>query len=90
MVRTRSRSHAFFANRPSSCRTIREIRDAIPERYFVRDTVRGLLFLARDLLLAAITWKLATFIDPFFRSSAVRSELTLGGAGVGRWLAWVA
>ncbi|KAH8102899.1 fatty acid desaturase-domain-containing protein [Cristinia sonorae] len=68
--------------------TIREIRNAIPEHLFVRDTIRGLLYLTRDLLLAAITWKLATFIDPFFRSAAVRGELTPFGAEIARWASW--
>ncbi|TFK71170.1 delta 12 fatty acid epoxygenase [Pluteus cervinus] len=46
--------------------SLKEIRDAIPEQMFVRDTRRGLLYLARDILMAAVAWSLASKIDPLF------------------------
>ncbi|KAF8887319.1 hypothetical protein BD779DRAFT_1662529 [Infundibulicybe gibba] len=36
--------------------SLKEIRAAIPAKFFVRDTRRGLLYLARDLLLATVAW----------------------------------
>ncbi|KII91495.1 hypothetical protein PLICRDRAFT_89777 [Plicaturopsis crispa FD-325 SS-3] len=68
--------------------TLAEIRAAIPAHLFVRDTPRGLLFLARDILLAAVAFKLATFIDPHFKGAAVVEQLTPIGAEVARWSAW--
>jgi len=68
--------------------SLSEIRSAIPAHYFVRDTTRGLLYLARDILMAATCWKLATFIDPYFKSSGVKEFATPVGAEVARWAAW--
>ncbi|KAG6821953.1 hypothetical protein H0H93_006498, partial [Arthromyces matolae] len=52
--------------------SLKEIRAAIPAKYFVRDTRRGLLYFARDVLLAAVAWSLATLIDPYFKQSSIR------------------
>ncbi|KAG6835280.1 hypothetical protein H0H93_003167, partial [Arthromyces matolae] len=60
--------------------SLKEIRAAIPAKYFVRDTGRGLLYFARDVLLAAVAWSLATLIDPYFKQSATRELLTPVGA----------
>ncbi|KAJ7595190.1 fatty acid desaturase-domain-containing protein [Mycena floridula] len=68
--------------------TLKEIRDHIPAHLFVRDTPRGLLYLARDILLASIAWSLATFIDPFFKRSDTIELLTPLGAEIGRWAGW--
>ncbi|KAF8878856.1 hypothetical protein BD779DRAFT_1553550 [Infundibulicybe gibba] len=46
--------------------SLKEIRAAVPAKFFVRDIRRGLLYLARDLLLATVAWSLAAYIDPFF------------------------
>lgn len=54
----------------------------------MRDTRKGLLYLARDLLMAAVAWSLATYIDPYFKQSAVAEILTPVGAEVARWSAW--
>lgn len=69
-------------------RSLKEIRAAIPSQFFVRDTRKGLLYLARDLLMAAVAWSLATYIDPYFKQSAVAEILTPVGAEVARWSAW--
>jgi omega-6 fatty acid desaturase (delta-12 desaturase) len=69
-------------------RSLKEIRAAIPAQLFVRDTGRGLLYFARDLLLAAAAWSLATTIDPYFKQTATRELLTPVGAEVARWAAW--
>ncbi|KAG6890245.1 hypothetical protein C0992_002773 [Termitomyces sp. T32_za158] len=68
--------------------SLKEIRDAIPPRLFVRDTVRGLMYLARDLLLAAAAWSLATYIDPLFKQAQIVELLTPVGAEIARWAAW--
>jgi hypothetical protein len=57
-------------------RSLKEIRATIPTELFVRDTLRGLVYLARDILLAAVMWSLATYIDPFFEQSVMRERLT--------------
>lgn len=72
-----------------TCRTIAEIRSAIPARFFVRDTYRGLAYLARDVLMAAIAWKLALHIDPTFQDNRIRATLTSHGAEVARWFCWL-
>ncbi|KAF8065086.1 fatty acid desaturase-domain-containing protein [Lyophyllum atratum] len=68
--------------------SLKEIRAAIPAHHFIRDTPRGLLYLARDLLLAAAAWSLATYIDPFFKQASMGELLTPVGAEVARWGAW--
>ncbi|PFH48438.1 hypothetical protein AMATHDRAFT_65423 [Amanita thiersii Skay4041] len=70
--------------------SIKEIREAIPPRLFVRDTRRGLLQLARDLVMAAITWKGAMVGEAFFQSEAVRQAWTPLGAEAARWSMWLA
>jgi len=69
-------------------RSLKEIRAAIPAELFIRDTRRGLLYLARDILLATAVWSLATNIDPFFKQSVMRETLTPVGAETARWAAW--
>ncbi|KAJ3552877.1 hypothetical protein NM688_g3921 [Phlebia brevispora] len=44
--------------------TLNEIRAAIPAHLFTRDTRRGLTYLARDIVMAAIAFALARCIDP--------------------------
>ncbi|KAF9035181.1 fatty acid desaturase-domain-containing protein [Panaeolus papilionaceus] len=68
--------------------SLKEIRAAIPPEFFVRDTRRGLLYFARDVLLAATAWKAATYIDPYFGQSATKELLTPVGAEVARWASW--
>ncbi|EPQ51967.1 hypothetical protein GLOTRDRAFT_48276 [Gloeophyllum trabeum ATCC 11539] len=70
--------------------TLKEIRAAIPAHLFVRDTPRAMLYLIRDLLMAAIVWKIGLQIDPTFKRVDVLSLMTPVGAEAGRWLAWVA
>ncbi|KJA16239.1 hypothetical protein HYPSUDRAFT_47552 [Hypholoma sublateritium FD-334 SS-4] len=67
---------------------LKEIRAAIPPELFVRNTRHGLLYLSRDILMAATAWTLATLIDPYFQSEATRKILTPTGAEVSRWAAW--
>ncbi|CAL1704014.1 unnamed protein product [Somion occarium] len=68
--------------------TYQDIRAAMPSHLFQRDTARSLLFLARDLLMAALAWKVATFIDPYFLSPASPATPTSFGVELLRWCAW--
>ncbi|THU84748.1 linoleoyl phosphatidylcholine delta-12 acetylenase [Dendrothele bispora CBS 962.96] len=68
--------------------SLKEIRNAIPARLFVRDTRRGLRFLARDLVLAAGLWYAATFIDPYFNNEKVVQLLNPIGKETARWAMW--
>jgi len=68
--------------------TLAEIRAAIPARLFVRQTWKGLLYLARDIALAAACWKAATYIDPYFKSAQVTDVVGKVGGEVARWSAW--
>jgi hypothetical protein len=65
-----------------------EIRRAIPPHLFKRDTIRSLLYLLRDLTMAAIVWRVATYIDPCFHRTDVRGVLTGPLAELSRWGAW--
>ncbi|KAF8574086.1 linoleoyl phosphatidylcholine delta-12 acetylenase [Ramaria rubella] len=57
----------------------KEIRDAIPSRMFERSTTLGIMYLARDLVIATLLWYCATAIDPAF--GGARACTTLGGTG---------
>ncbi|KAG8980862.1 hypothetical protein FRB94_002701 [Tulasnella sp. JGI-2019a] len=46
--------------------TIKEIRGAIPTKFFVRNTARGLQYLARDIAMVTLCWYSASFIDRIF------------------------
>lgn len=72
------------------CRTLSQIKDAIPAHLFVRDTPRSLMYLVRDLILAAAWWKAALYIDPYFKSQAVTDVITPVGGEVARWASWLA
>lgn len=70
-------------------RTIEDVRRAIPARLFKRETARGLVYLARDIVMAAFVWKLATYIDVVPTQAVVKTRL--GGIGaqalrMGLWL----
>jgi len=71
---------------------LKEIRDAIPAEFFVRDTRRGLLYFSRDVLLAVIAWSLATQIDPTFNGKFTKNGNALMGSAfvveVARWITW--
>ncbi|KAI0768231.1 linoleoyl phosphatidylcholine delta-12 acetylenase [Trametes elegans] len=68
---------------------IQDIRAAIPDRLFVRDTKRGLAWLGLDLAMAACCWKLALHIDPTFVSRTTVERLTVPGAEAARWACWL-
>ncbi|EAU81574.2 delta 12 fatty acid epoxygenase [Coprinopsis cinerea okayama7 len=68
--------------------SLKEIRAAIPPEMFVRSLGKGLLYLLRDILLAAVAWSLALRIDPFFQQATIRAIITPVGAECLRWIAW--
>jgi hypothetical protein len=70
------------------CRPLNEIRRAIPPHLLKRDTIRSILYLLRDLTMATIAWRVATYIDPCFHCTGVRGVLTGPLAELGRWGAW--
>ncbi|KAL4247528.1 hypothetical protein ABKN59_007340 [Abortiporus biennis] len=59
--------------------SINEIRNAIPARLFVRDTSKGLAYLARDLVMTVTLWRAAMYIDPLLKDYTVL-----------RWATWLA
>jgi len=69
--------------------TLAEIRAAIPPHLFVRHTWRGSLYLARDIAFAAIAWRLAVLIDPFYAERHVIDCLGTFGAESARWATWL-
>ena len=73
----------------SRSRTIEEVRRAIPARLFKRDTTRGLLYLARDLAMAAIVWRLGMQIDTIPARGAVVRLAGHAGAEMLRWGLWL-
>jgi len=74
----------------SLCRTLREIRAAIPPHLFIRDTSRGLFYLARDVFMAVAIWSLVSLFDTYFQRVAIRELLTPAGAELFRWFVWSA
>ncbi|KAF9453347.1 delta 12 fatty acid epoxygenase [Macrolepiota fuliginosa MF-IS2] len=68
--------------------SLKEIRAAIPAKYFVRDMRKGLYYLTRDILLAAAAWSLALRIDPLFRNPRVSHTLTPFLSEIARWGVW--
>jgi hypothetical protein len=72
------------------CRTIEEVRVAIPDELFIRNTVRGVMYLARDSFLAVAAWSLASLIDPYFGRTSTEELFTPIGAEFARLLAWSA
>ncbi|KAJ7818814.1 fatty acid desaturase-domain-containing protein [Mycena leptocephala] len=73
---------------PLLSRSMKHIRAAIPTEYFVRDTSRGLLYLARDLTLASCAWCFATNVDPFFQCLVTGELLAPIFCDALRWVAW--
>ncbi|KAF8513735.1 linoleoyl phosphatidylcholine delta-12 acetylenase [Hysterangium stoloniferum] len=69
--------------------SLKEIRNAIPARLFVRNTTLGLMYTARDLTMATTLWYGATYIDLTFRGTCTRSLFTSAGAEVMRWAVWM-
>ncbi|KAJ1307325.1 hypothetical protein OPQ81_001431 [Rhizoctonia solani] len=70
--------------------SMKEIKDAIPARLFVRNTTRSMIYLARDLILAAALWKGASFIDPYFNRLGETGTLRDSLFESFRWIAWMA
>ncbi|KAJ7679639.1 fatty acid desaturase-domain-containing protein [Mycena rosella] len=77
--------HPLYTPMPWS---LKEIRDAIPARCFSRSTSRSLLYLGRDVSLAATFWALATAIDPFFLELGTNSACPLVVSTTLRLVAW--
>ncbi|KAL0945986.1 hypothetical protein HGRIS_012264 [Hohenbuehelia grisea] len=68
--------------------SLKEIRSAIPPHLFERDTMRGLMYLLRDLLMAATAWSLASHIDPLAHSATSRNLNAPWLIEVAKWSAW--
>lgn len=60
----------------------------MPPHLFVRRATTGILYLARDILMATMAWLLATYIDPVFKSDFVIITMTPQGAEFARWCSW--
>ena len=72
----------------SCVRSIEDVRRAIPPRLFERDTKRGLAYLARDLLMAAIVWYLGMYIDVICVSNPATGRLGYILSEAARWGLW--
>jgi hypothetical protein len=81
---------SFIQRTDGFCRTLKEIRDAIPPHLFQRRLGLGLAYLLRDFMMAAAIGYLGTFIDPVFiaacQGAATYSQMV--GFEVARWAAW--
>ena len=71
-------------------RSISEIRRAIPERLFKRDTTRASFYLVRDLIMAALMWASALNISNVCDLAVITSYLGKSGTEVLRWMLWLA
>lgn len=69
--------------------SMKEIKNAIPSHLFVRSTLRSLIYLARDLVLAALLWRAASFIDPYFSRLGDDHVLKRSFFEAFRWAAWM-
>lgn len=70
--------------------SMKEIKNAIPSYLHVRNTFRSLTYLARDLVLAALLWRAASFIDPYFSQLGDVHFLKRSLFESFRWAAWMA
>ncbi|KAI0828162.1 linoleoyl phosphatidylcholine delta-12 acetylenase [Trametes gibbosa] len=70
-------------------RRLQEIRAAIPSHLFIRETRRGLAWLALDIAMAGCCWRIASFIDPTFTSHAAIQILSSPGATFACWTSWM-
>lgn len=69
--------------------SIGEIRAAIPSRLFERKNSTSLYYLARDLVVAALAWEAATWIEPagkMLRQTYPEQETMIKLAEAGAWL----
>ncbi|KAL6302048.1 fatty acid desaturase-domain-containing protein [Sparassis latifolia] len=69
--------------------SLNEIRAAIPQHLFTRQTWRGLLYVARDLIMAAFFLRSALRIDSFYGGEHVVEHLTVVGAQIARLMTWL-
>ena len=69
---------------------MQEIRDAIPPHLFVKDTKRGLSYLARDLALAALMLCWGSYVDSVLLTNSGFLPVCTRSAFVTfiRWAAW--
>ncbi|KAA1474449.1 hypothetical protein DENSPDRAFT_824363 [Dentipellis sp. KUC8613] len=65
--------------------SMNDIRRAIPTRLFERNTATSMRYLARDMAMAAVLWRLALCIDPLLGSDR---NIPLVGREMLRWLGW--
>ncbi|KLO06403.1 hypothetical protein SCHPADRAFT_917541 [Schizopora paradoxa] len=71
--------------------SIGEIRAAIPARLFERKNSTSLYYLARDLVVAAVAWEFATWIEPvadMLRKTYPGHETAIKLAEAGAWLTY--
>lgn len=71
-------------------RSIEEVRRGIPARLFKRNTIRGIGFLIRDIVMAAALWRAAEYIDPLCSQEQLGKVVPAGKLGleVIRWTLW--
>lgn len=65
--------------------TLSEVRSVVPKHLFEKSTLRGLLYVARDLACVLLFWELAKRIDPFVHASGFHPAT----AAALRWFSWV-
>ncbi|KAJ7224124.1 fatty acid desaturase-domain-containing protein [Mycena pura] len=71
-------------------RTLKEIREHIPDSLFVRNTARSLRYLARDLLLATVLAFYGSKIDPVFLALREQQTLPMPIIVACKWICWMA
>lgn len=67
---------------------IGELHAAVPKQLFEKDTFKGLLYVARDVLCAVIIYKLGWLIEPFTDNLISRNGLPQIVGTLLKWTAW--
>ncbi|KAG7095520.1 hypothetical protein E1B28_006258 [Marasmius oreades] len=67
---------------------IADLHAAVPKHLFEKDTFKGLLYVARDVICAVIIYKLGWFIEPISHSLVAHYGLPQIVGTVFKWSAW--
>ncbi|KAJ7504425.1 delta-12 fatty acid desaturase [Mycena galericulata] len=69
--------------------TLAEVRSAVPKHLFEKNTARGCLYVARDLICAFVVYKLGWLIDSSSSTLVPRFGIPLIASVLIKWVLWI-